>query len=79
MPSKHVGSFRIQVFSNDHRPAHVHVFQDDMEIVLELNDRKAVLRETRGKVPSKVIAKAKKAVEDNFEAVSEMWENIHGT
>jgi hypothetical protein len=79
--SIHSGGFRLQVFPDDHRPPHVHVFSPSGQVICLLHkaDRCVTVDEIRGKVASSAVRKALDEVARHFDALVEMWEYYHGS
>jgi Domain of unknown function (DUF4160) len=73
------GSFRLVIYPNDHRPAHVHVIGTDCEAVFKLNGPggPVTLRENFG-CSRRAIAVIKDVLNSNIERFCEEWERIHG-
>ncbi len=71
--------FRFQVFTDDHPPAHLHIFKAGAELVINLGDEnlKPWIRENKG-MSRKDSDKALLIVLQNQETLLEQWENIHG-
>ena len=74
-----LAGFRIVIFSDDHEPAHVHIFGD--------GEAKINLSSGPGRQPELVwavgmkhadIRKCMRLVEDNREALLAHWNEIHG-
>lgn len=72
--------WRVVIYPNDHRPAHVHVIGNDCEAVFELNcrDGRITLRENYG-CGALDITRARRALEKNQKSLCREWERIHGT
>jgi hypothetical protein len=70
--------FRIVIFSDDHEPAHVHVFGDgEAKINLSGAGRRAELIWAVG-MKSADIRKCVRLVEENREVLLVQWNEIHG-
>ena len=67
--------YDIVIRSNDHEPAHVHVFEGDGEAKIDLDpvEVKQVWNMKR-----QVARKAKRIVTENQEYLLQQWEEIHG-
>lgn len=74
-----IEGFRIVIYSNDHRPDHVHVIAPDMEAVFYLNCPQGPpsLRENFG-CPGRVLRKLRLALAMRLPNLCEKWEQIHG-
>ncbi len=75
-----IGSLRVVVYPNDHRPAHVHVIGQSHEAVFELNRPlgNVTLRENYG-FSRRDLARIAKALIQNLAELLNAWERIHGT
>lgn len=71
---------RVVIYSNDHRPAHVHVIGDGCEAVFEMNCEGGAifLRENYG---FKLIRlrRIKKFLQEHRSDICSRWKRIHGT
>jgi len=74
-----IGSWRVTIYPNDHRPAHVHVIGNHHEAVYELSARmnSAVLRENYG-FSSRDLVRIQGVLNENLAALVSAWESIHG-
>ncbi len=68
--------FRFAINTDDHRPAHVHVYREDGELVIEF-ENEVVIRDNWG-FNRRDQAIAKLLVIANVEVFREQWEQIHG-
>lgn len=75
-----IGAWRVAVYPNDHRPAHVHVMGQGHEAVFTLNDPAGTvsIRENYG-FPARDVIRIQGALEENLAALLRAWEGIHGT
>ncbi|MCP5419717.1 MAG: DUF4160 domain-containing protein [Gammaproteobacteria bacterium] len=73
------GGFRVVIYPNDHRPAHVHVIGAGCEAVFNLHcpDGPPELRENYGFSRSEV-ARLKASLVGELTALCDEWGNIHG-
>jgi hypothetical protein len=73
------GNFRVVIYPNDHRPAHVHVIGSGHEAVFELAcpTGPVTVRENYG-FPRPDIARIEKALLENLCLLCRVWEDIHG-
>lgn len=73
------GRLRIVIYTNDHRPAHVHVIGPDGEAVFNLNCPRGPteLRENYG-LPAKKLAVAERVINKHIHALCRTWEDLHG-
>jgi hypothetical protein len=71
MPTLHIGEFRMRFFSNDHEPAHVHCFNGDGAVIVEIATG-AVL-DTRGRIKDRDIARAVQLVADHQDRPLTEW------
>jgi hypothetical protein len=75
-----VAGFRVVVYPNDHRPAHVHMISAEHEAVFNLNcpDGPPELRENYGFSPSD-LRNIAQLLADNLQKLCKAWSTIHGT
>jgi hypothetical protein len=73
------GTFRVAIYPNDHRPAHVHVIGHGHEAVFKLNcpTGPIVLRENYGFSRTDT-SRIKRALLQNLVHLCSAWERIHG-
>ena len=73
------GGFRVVVYPNDHRPAHVHVVGQGDEAVFNLNcpAGPVTLRENYG-FAFRDVAKIERALNGYVPTLCESWRGIHG-
>lgn len=73
------GGFRVAVYPNDHRPAHVHVMGQGHEAVFELNcpDGPIELRENYG-FSRRELTQIAKALLASMGSLCNAWESMHG-
>ncbi|MFC3226843.1 DUF4160 domain-containing protein [Marinibaculum pumilum] len=71
--------FRIVIYPNDHRPAHVHVIGADGEAVFFLNcpEGPPELRETYG-LSRRSLGPVRTFLADRLAVLCDGWDNIHG-
>jgi hypothetical protein len=74
-----IGSLRVVIYPNDHRPPHVHVIGRGCEAVFRLNapEGPPELRENYGFGASE-LAKIKAALADRLSYLCIEWSKIHG-
>lgn len=74
-----IGSLRVVIYPNDHRPAHVHVIGNGCEAVFYLNcpAGPVTLRENMGFTRSE-IARIEDALNPAVPYLCKRWEEIHG-
>ncbi|HXC38434.1 MAG TPA: DUF4160 domain-containing protein [Burkholderiales bacterium] len=80
MPTiKRIGRFRVVVYPNDHRPAHVHIIGSDSEAVFDLNCPVGPpeLRENYG-FSLKALGKIKSELDEDLAFFCSEWSRIHG-
>jgi hypothetical protein len=80
VPTVHrLGSLRVVIYLNDHRPAHVHVVGDGRSAIFDLHCPAGppVLRQNFG-FPRGTITLAARHVELHVGDLCEAWRNIHG-
>lgn len=70
---------RVVIYSNDHRPSHVHVIGRGCEAVFYLRcpSGPVELRENYG-FSRKVIRQTRGGLADRLDELCQAWENIHG-
>ena len=79
MPSRRISGFRVVIYPNDHRPAHVHVIDADGEAVFELGlGGNVELREVRGRMKDPDVVRAYRVVLEHNDSLLEWWREIHG-
>lgn len=71
--------YRVTVYPNDHRPAHVHVFKAGCEAVFELNcpDGPPTLRENHG-FKKTTLGEIATMLNEHLRLLCEKWSDIHG-
>jgi hypothetical protein len=71
--------WRVTIYPNDHRPAHVHAIGKDFEAVFELNcpNGPVALRENYG-CGRLEIGRIRREVERALGELCKEWERIHG-
>ena len=67
--------FDVMIFTNDHRPAHVHVFKSSAEVILTLAP--VGMRENF-RMSKKNVRRAIEIVSNNVELLLQTWREIHG-
>jgi hypothetical protein len=72
-----IDGLRVVIYPNDHRPTHVHVMGDGCEVVFELQNRQATVRQNFG-FRSVTIARIKASLEAAYDHLVAEWERIHG-
>jgi hypothetical protein len=75
-----IGSLRVVIYPNDHRPAHVHVIGNGHEAVFELNRPvgQVTLRENYG-FSRRDLARIVRDLIPHLPELLSAWERIHGT
>lgn len=70
--------FRVMIHSDDHRPAHVHVYKSGL-VVIRLNNRRTPpsIREVMG-MSRQDVREALILVTDNKKALARSWRRLHG-
>lgn len=73
------GGYRVVVYPNDHRPAHVHVIGPDQEAVFALNcpEGPLALRENYG-CAARELTRIAAALGENLALLCAAWRSIHG-
>lgn len=73
------GAFRVMIYINDHRPAHVHVFARGREAVLILNcwSGPPEVRENYG-FSRPEMRQIRQSVTAHLQLVCEAWKEIYG-
>lgn len=74
------GAYRVVIYPNDHRPAHVHVIGAGLEAVFELNcpAGPVALRENYG-FARRELAKIAAILNENIARLCVAWRDVHGT
>ena len=74
-----IGSLRVVVYPNDHRPAHVHVIGNAKEAVFFLNEPNGPpeLRENYG-FSAKEIRQIRQRLNAHLNLLCEEWRRLHG-
>jgi Domain of unknown function (DUF4160) len=72
--------FRVAIYPNDHRPAHVHVIGADCEAIFNLHSPHGPveLRETYGCLPA-ILRRIRHELTDHLTELCKAWERIHGS
>ncbi|BAK84072.1 hypothetical protein GLX_16600 [Komagataeibacter medellinensis NBRC 3288] len=77
MPTVHrVGRFRFMIYANDHDPAHVHVFCDGREIIINLGETEATIRDIDPGVKRADVREAFRIAVEQREALLSAWRKI---
>jgi hypothetical protein len=73
------GGFRVMIFLNDHAPAHVHVFDADGQVIINLGgeDEGPSVRENR-EMRIRNARRALRLVEDHQVVLLAEWRRWHG-
>jgi hypothetical protein len=73
------GAYRVVIYPNDHRPAHVHAIGQGHEAVFELNCPAGPVRvrENYG-IGLRELAKIAAVLEENVARLCAAWRRIHG-
>ncbi|MFT4180021.1 MAG: DUF4160 domain-containing protein [Thermomonas sp.] len=71
--------YRVVIYSNDHRPCHVHVMNVEHEAIFELHcpHGPPSLRENHGSRKARLNLIASR-LQDNLNHLCRQWRNIHG-
>ena len=71
--------FEVVIYTNDHPPAHVHVFNADSEAIINLGDEDTLpsLREVIA-MKKKDVRKSFAIILNNRDFLLEEWRRIHG-
>ena len=74
-----VDGYIVKIWFNDHPPQHVHVFKDNGECVIELNNQGGfpVLLKFQG-MNRQEVSTALKIVNKHQEKLLQKWQTIHG-
>ena len=74
-----VGRFRIVIYSNDHEPAHVHVWAAEGEVRIQLGAKRASASIVSRHGASAAEANAAlRIVVEHWEELRKAWDRIHG-
>ncbi|MFW7267673.1 DUF4160 domain-containing protein [Gluconacetobacter sp. Hr-1-5] len=77
MPTVHrVGRFRFVIYANDHDPAHVHVFCDGREIVINLWGAEVTIRDIDPGVKRSDVREAFRIAVEQRETLLQAWRMI---
>lgn len=71
MPTFLIGGFKMRFYSNDHEPAHVHCINGDGIAVIKIATGE--VREIKGGIKSRDVARAVKLVEENRDRLLVEW------
>jgi hypothetical protein len=74
-PIHREGALRFVIWSNDHRPPHIHVITPDGEAVIELAP--VALRDEHG-MRERDVARAVEITRMQWRAFLDQWRRIHG-
>lgn len=76
----HMNGLRVRIYSNDHRPAHVHVIGAEGEAVFILNcpDGPPSLRGAYG-LNRKAVSQIGRDLVPHLKALCQNWSDIHGS
>jgi hypothetical protein len=74
------GGFRVVIYPNDHRPAHVYVIGADYEAVFNLHcpHGPVELRERYGGTPAD-LRRSRDELNEHLTELCKAWERIHGS
>lgn len=70
--------FRVQVFTDDHPPAHVHVAFGDSRMRFVLGEGHVKLDKVKGRPKRSELRRAAKIVAECLESCWKAWEKYHG-
>jgi len=77
MPTVHrAGRFRIMIYANDHHPAHVHVICDGREIIINIGEAEATIREIDPGVKRSDVREALRIAVEQRETLLQAWRTI---
>ena len=76
---KRMGSLRVAIYPNDHRPAHVHVIGNGHEAVFQLHcpEGPTELRENFG-FPARELGTIRAALAADLAYLCSEWRKVHG-
>ena len=71
--------FRFQIYTDDHEPAHTHVFKAGKQVIINLGNeqRRVSIRENKGMKTLDVVKAAEIAAEHQAYLL-ERWREVHG-
>jgi Domain of unknown function (DUF4160) len=74
-----IDGYTVKIWFNDHPPSHVHVFKNNGECVIELNNQGGfpILLKFRG-LSRQEVSQALKIVNKHQEKLLQKWQIIHG-
>jgi hypothetical protein len=75
----HIGSLQVMIYTNDHRPAHVHVFERQRQAVFNLNCLRGPieLRENYG-FSWPAVNRLARLLQTDVQRLCAAWRAIHG-
>ncbi|MEO0835589.1 MAG: DUF4160 domain-containing protein [Cyanobacteria bacterium J06642_3] len=74
-----VNGYIVKIWFNDHPPQHVHVFKNNGECIIELNNQDGLPTLIKFQNMSRQeVSKALKLVNKYQEQLLQMWQTIHG-
>lgn len=68
--------FSFRLYTDDHKPRHVHVWHQAAKAVIEV-DKSVAVRENTG-MDRNTLRRAISIAEDNLELLRDEWKKIHG-
>ena len=71
-------AYRAVIYTNDHRPAHVHVIGPQGRAIFELNGPKGPPTVRDSRLPPTELAKIKAVLQQHLAELCEAWGKIHG-
>ena len=74
-----ISGFRFQLYTDDHAPAHTHVFKAGKQVIINLGDEqtRVSIRENKGMKTADIVRAAEIAA-DYQTYLLESWREIHG-
>ncbi|MCY7345362.1 MAG: DUF4160 domain-containing protein [Pyrinomonadaceae bacterium] len=69
--------FQVIIWTDDHPPMHVHVFKAEAELIVNLGDRQAAVRDNYAMKRTDV-RQALRLIDENRNLLTEKWREIHG-
>ncbi|CAM2151062.1 DUF4160 domain-containing protein [Pararobbsia alpina] len=72
--------YSVMIYSDDHRPPHIHVIGSDGEVVFDLNcpDGPLEVRRRRGKVLITVVRRLINDISPEIRRLCTVWRKMHG-
>ncbi|MDS4029947.1 MAG: DUF4160 domain-containing protein [Candidatus Competibacter sp.] len=73
-----VDAYRVAIYTNDHRPAHVYVIGPQGRAIFELNGPKGPPTVRDSRLPPTELTKIKAVLQQHLAELCKAWGKIHG-